>query len=126
MYYPEGITPIHEVTDWGKVRVMARAVEAGEQLPPILLLGGMLLTGTHRWVTNTLLERRKRTDARIGTMQMRTLPEEVQLLLLEFYIQPDRVMVQEIFEEFLYSEGLRYAGWCSEPERKRPERENVH
>lgn len=61
-YYPQyaGLTPIHPVTSWAKVRRLVRAARRGHEITPILIEGdlgnGSLLTGTHRAAANDLLE----------------------------------------------------------------------
>ena len=62
---------------------------------------GELLTGTHRWVANQLLERRGRTDRRIGIVELSDLSEDIQEMLLELYQLPDMWLLQEAFESFL-------------------------
>ena len=113
MYYPTGVTPIHEVKQWAKVRSIARAIEAGKDLPPILLFGSSLLTGTHRWVANELLARRGKTETRIEAMQLISLPSDVQKIIIDLYMEPDMYLVQEVFEDYLYANGHRYDhdGW---------------
>ena len=108
MYYPAGVTPIHEVKQWAKVRSITRAIEAGKDLPPILLFGTFLLTGTHRLVANELLARRGNTETRVEVRQLISLPSEVQKIILNLYMEPDMYLVQQVFEDYLYANGHRY------------------
>jgi len=54
--YPRGIQPLHEVRDWGQVLSVAGYVLLGYPVPPILTWDSALLTGTHRWLANEVLE----------------------------------------------------------------------
>lgn len=60
-YYPNnGLTPLHDVTDWSYARKIARAAINGDTITPILYEGlpnnGNLLAGTHRSAANEILE----------------------------------------------------------------------
>lgn len=62
-YYPGssiGAQPIHPVTDWSKVRRIARAMRKGEVVPAIVIDGAAgncsLVTGTHRVAAMELLQ----------------------------------------------------------------------
>ena len=83
MYYPKGYNPIHEVMSWSKVRSMVRAIESGIDVPPFLVDGENLLSGTHRAVANELLERRSRTTRRIETIEFDDLAEQERARVLD-------------------------------------------
>ena len=51
------------------------------RIPPVLLDQGQLITGTHRWVTNELLERRGKTAARIKVVELGDYPLIVQFVV---------------------------------------------
>lgn len=61
-YYPGhsiGAQPIHPVTDWSKVRRIARAMRRGDNIPAVVIDGQIgncsLVTGTHRVAAAELL-----------------------------------------------------------------------
>lgn len=53
--YPSHYNPIHEVTDFNKMRQFMRKAIKGEEVPPILTDGENLLAGTHRASANDVL-----------------------------------------------------------------------
>ena len=112
-YYPQGVSPIHHVVSWAKVRSIVRAVEAGERVPSILMTGtvdrpGTLFTGTHRWVANELLERRGVTTRRVGVVSVRSLPGEIRELLVDLWLRVDMWLVQEVFHSYLREIGEEF------------------
>ena len=112
-YYPRGVSPIHHVVSWRKVRSIVRAVEAGESVPSILMTGtldrpGILFTGTHRWVANELLERRGVTERRVGVVSMCSLPGEIRAILVDLWLQVDMWLVQEVFHSYLRETGVEF------------------
>lgn len=70
--------PLHETRRWEDVKDMTRKVEAGEKIPPFLVEGGQMRTGTHRQTVNDLLARRGRTEQRIPAIQIGDLAPKYQ------------------------------------------------
>ena len=106
-YLPFGVKPIHPVRYWAKVKRNVRDVEAGATLPPILCDKDVLLAGTHRFVANELLERRRRTNNRIPVMQLSELPRALGADILYHAERGDYWLAQEVFHNYL-SERLSY------------------
>ena len=79
LHFPQGIKPIHYVRDWTLVRNLTLYVErhGADDIPPILVDRGQLLTGTHRWVANELLERRNKTSSKIRVVDLEDFPPAV-------------------------------------------------
>jgi len=82
-YAPHGIQPIQEVSEWPKVKSLVRDAETlgAGHIQPILVDQGVLVTGTHRWVANELLERRGRTEERIRVVELNDCPLPVQFVI---------------------------------------------
>ena len=80
---PEDDTATHSRRHWRRIRELVRTVEkdGAGAIPPILVHRGQLITGTHRWVANELLERRGRTEARIRVLELETYPPLVQFVI---------------------------------------------
>ena len=83
VYEPHGIQAIQTVSEWPKVKSLVRDVEqyGAGHIPPILVDQGILVTGTHRWVANELLERRSRTLERVRVVELEKCPLAVQFVI---------------------------------------------
>ena len=102
-YTPKGIKYIHPVRSWAKVKRMVRDTEAGAAIPPILVDGDMLLTGTHRWVSNELLEKRG-SASRIPVVEMQLLPLDVSREIEDALRYRDFWQVQNVFEYWWFDQ----------------------
>ena len=99
LHYPQGIKPVHYVRDWIKVRNLVQTAEqAGtERMPPILVDQGQLMTGTHRWVANELLERRGRTSERYRVMELEAYPLVVRFVIRALFNAEEIKQLQPAF-----------------------------
>ena len=115
LHYPQGIIPIHPIpppkrrpagTDvahaqrhWGRIRRLVRTVETegSGKMPPILVDQGQLITGTHRWVANELLERRGKTLDRIRVVELADYPPIVQYVIRLLFNAGEHTKTQPAF-----------------------------
>ena len=114
-HYPQGVIPIHSIPPpkrrleddsaehsrrhWRRIRRMVLQVESegAGQFPPILVHQGQLITGTHRWVANELLERRGRTEERIGVVELQNYPTVVQFVIRLLFNSGEHTKTQPAF-----------------------------
>ncbi|MXY98086.1 MAG: hypothetical protein F4Z29_10145 [Gemmatimonadetes bacterium] len=99
LHFPQGITPIHYVRNWDLVRELTHYVEqhGAEDIPPILIDRGQLLTGTHRWVANELLSRRGKTPDRIRVVELENFPSQVRDIIRELWEEGRLAQLQAAF-----------------------------
>lgn len=114
-HYPQGVIPIHPIPPpkrrpeddtadhtrrhWHRIRELVRTVETegAQNIPPILVYQGQLITGTHRWVTNELLERRNRTEERIRVVELESYPPIVQFVIRLLFNAKENTKTQPAF-----------------------------
>ena len=114
-HYPQGVIPIHPIPPpkrrpeddtsahaqrhWGRIRRMVKSVErvGAHRIPPILVDQGQLITGTHRWVANELLERRGRTTDRIQVVDLSDYPAVVQFVIRLLFNAGEHTKTQPAF-----------------------------
>ena len=123
----KGITPLHPVKDWQKVKRFVRDVEASAEFTPILVEDCDLLAGTHRWVANVLLARRNRTTARIRVVELQLLPEKVKEDITDALKWNDYWHAQNVFDYWWWDEDghLAYHLVRSDKHDPTPETEEV-
>lgn len=98
-YYPKNCNPIHEVRSWSYVRKIVRAVRHGEDIPPYLMDGETLLSGTHRAAANDLLEMLD-DDRRVESIQLGELPESLQDKINDDVSRDDYEDIDSYLDEF--------------------------
>ena len=114
-HYPQGVIPIHAIPPpkrrpeddtaahaqrhWGRIRRLVKSVErvGAHQMPPILVDQGQLITGTHRWVANELLERRGNTTDRIQVVELSDYPPIVQFVIRLLFNAGEHTKTQPAF-----------------------------
>lgn len=115
LHYPQGIIPIHPLPPpsrrtgentvahtrrhWRRVRRLVQTVEreGASNIPPILVDQGQLITGTHRWVANELLERRGRTEERIRVVELENFPLTVRFVIRLLFNAGEHTKTQPAF-----------------------------
>ena len=114
-HYPHGVIPIHPMPPpnrrpeedtaahsrrhWQRIRRMTLLVESegAGQIPPILLHEGQLVTGTHRWIVNELLERRGKTEERIRVVELQDYPPAVRYVITMLFNAKEHTRTQPAF-----------------------------
>ena len=114
-HYPQGVIPIHAMPPpkrrpaedaaaharrhWGRIRRLVKSVErvGAHQIPPILVDQSQLITGTHRWIANELLERRGKTTARIQVVELVAYPPIVQFVIRLLFNAEEHTKTQPAF-----------------------------
>ena len=96
---PEDDTAVHRRRHWQRIRRLTRVVEAegAQKLPPILLHQGQLITGTHRWVVNELLDRRGETTNRIRVVELADYPPPVRFVIQMLFNAKEHTKTQPAF-----------------------------
>lgn len=115
LHYPQGVIPIHPIPPpkrrpeddsadhsrrhWQRIRRMVLQVESegAGQFPPILVHEEQLITGTHRWVANELLERRGRTEERIRVVELKQYPPVVRYVITMLFNAKEHTKTQPAF-----------------------------